>query len=115
MLPLPRENHDDFSTCILYPNIGSNVGSNVSFVGDTKQSYMRINSGMFKYPSLMGIFPLPPPFPTDNVDPINMISLFTSGSFESFDPWVVPRLEDVESYGASMPLIAIDIVDPMIP
>jgi hypothetical protein len=61
---------------------------------------------------LMGIFPLPPPSPTTNITPINMISSFTSGSLGSFDPWVVPHPEDVESYGASMPLTMVDIVDP---
>jgi hypothetical protein len=46
------------------PDLGSNVGSNVPFVGDTHKSYMHVGVGMFKYPSLMGIFPLPPPSPT---------------------------------------------------
>jgi hypothetical protein len=44
-----------------------------------------------------------------------MISSSTNGSLESFDPWVVPRFEDVESSRASMPLTTIYIVDPKIP
>jgi hypothetical protein len=70
---------------------------------------------MFKDSLLMGIFPLPPLSPTANVAPINMISSSTSGSLGSIDPWVVPRPEDVESYGASTPLIAVEIIDPKIP
>jgi hypothetical protein len=97
------------------PDLGSNAGSNVPFVGDTTQSSLNIGVGMFKYPSLMGIFPLPPPSPTAIISPINMISSSTSGSLGSFDPWVVPHPEDVDSYGASMPLTAVDIVDPTIP
>jgi hypothetical protein len=44
-----------------------------------------------------------------------MISSSTSGSLRSFDPWVVPHPEDVDSYGASMPLTVVDIVDPKNP
>jgi hypothetical protein len=40
-----------------------------------------------------------------------MISSFTSGSLKYFDPWVVPCPKDVESYGASMPLTVVNIVD----
>jgi hypothetical protein len=65
------------------PDLGSNVGSNVPFVGDTQQSYMSVGVGMFKDSSLMGTFPLPPPPPTTNISPINMISSFTSGSLGS--------------------------------
>jgi hypothetical protein len=73
------------------PDLGSNAGSNVPFVGDTMQPAMNIGAGMFKDPSLMGIFPLPPPSPTATITPINMISSSTSGSLGSFDPWVVPH------------------------
>jgi hypothetical protein len=97
------------------PDLGSNAGSNVPFVGDTTQYFVNIGVGMFKDTSLMGIFPLPPPSPTAHIAPINMISSFTSGSLGSFDPWVVPHPEDVDSYGASMPLTMVKIVDPTIP
>jgi hypothetical protein len=93
----------------------SNVGYNVPFVGDTQQSCMSVGVGMFKYPSLMGIFPLPPPLVAANISLINMISSFIGGSHRFVDPWVVPHPKDVESYGASMPLTTFDIVDPLIP
>jgi hypothetical protein len=64
------------------------------------QSYMNVGAWIFKDPSLMGIFPLPPPSPTAHIALVNMISSFTSGSLGSIDPWVVPHLEGVESYGA---------------
>jgi hypothetical protein len=57
----------------------------------------------------MGIFPLHPPSPTTNVSPINMILSFNSGSLGSFDPLVVPQLEDVDKYGASLPLPLVEI------
>jgi hypothetical protein len=80
------------------PDLGSNVRSNVPFVDDTMQYALNIGAKMFKYPSIMGIFPLPPPYPTAIITPINMIYSFTSGSLGSVDPWVVPCYEDVESF-----------------
>ena len=50
----------------------------------------------------MGTFPLPPLDAT--YTPINMISLVTSGSLGTFDPWVVPRTLEIESYGVGIPL-----------
>jgi len=76
---------------------------------------MNVGARMFKDPSLMGIFHLPPPSPTTTISPINMIFVVTNGSLGFVDPWVVAHYEDVESYGESMPLIAIEIVDPKIP
>jgi hypothetical protein len=69
------------------------MGSNIPFVGDSQSAYMSVGVGMFKDSSLMGTFTLPPPPPSSNVAPINMISSFTSGSLGSFDPWVVPHPE----------------------
>jgi hypothetical protein len=97
------------------PDLGSNAGSNVPFIGDTTHSYMNVSVGMFKYPSLMGISPLSPTSLTTNITPIDMISSFTSASLSSFYHWVVPHPEDVDSYGASMPLTVVEIVDPKIP
>jgi hypothetical protein len=62
----------------------------------------------------MGIFPLPTP-DTTHIAPINMILSFTSGSLGSFDPWVVPPLEDVDKYGSSIPLTIVEIPNPTIP
>jgi len=75
---------------------------------------MNISVGMFKDPSLMGTFHLTSSYPTANITPIKMISLVTIGSLESFDPWVVPRPNEVNSYGASMSLMEFEIVDPSI-
>jgi hypothetical protein len=97
------------------PNLRSNVRSNIPFVGDTQQSYMNVGVGMFKYPSLMGIFSLLPPPPTTKISPINMISSFTNGSLDLVDPCVVPHPKDVESYGSSMPLTTVKIFYPLIP
>jgi hypothetical protein len=44
-----------------------------------------------------------------------MISVVTSGSLGFVDPLVVPHHEDVESYGASIPLTIVCIFDPRIP
>jgi hypothetical protein len=96
-------------------DLGSNLGSNVPFFDDTTQYYMNISVGMFKYPSLMGIFPLPPPSPTAPITPINIISSYTGGSHGSFDPWVAPHPKDVESYGVSISLTIVDIFNPIIP
>jgi hypothetical protein len=58
---------------VFNPDLGSNARSNIPFVSYTMQYYMNVNVGMFKYPLLMGIFPLPPPYSTTNGAPINMI------------------------------------------
>jgi hypothetical protein len=44
-----------------------------------------------------------------------MISSFTSGSFGSSHPWVVPHPKAVESYGAFMLLKIVDISSLVIP
>ena len=55
----------------------------------------------------MGTFPLPCPYATSS--PIHMVSLITNGSLGSYDPWVVPRPSDIESYEVDMALIPIEI------
>jgi len=75
---------------------------------------MNISVGMFKYPSLMGIFPLPLQSPTAHIAHINIISSYTSGSHGSYDPWVALHPKDVESYGASILLTMVDILNPII-
>jgi hypothetical protein len=67
-----------------------------------------IGVGMFKYPSLMGIFPLPTP-DTTNIALINMISYVVSTSLGSYDPWVLPHPSEVDSYGATMPLSPVEL------
>jgi hypothetical protein len=76
---------------------------------------MNVGVEMFKESSLMGTFPFPPPPPTMNISPINIISSFTRGSLWYFDPWVVPHPEDVESYGAFMLLTTVEISFPVVP
>jgi hypothetical protein len=76
---------------------------------------MIVGVGIFKYPSLMGIFTLPPPPHVAYISPMNMTSSFFNGSLEFFHPRVVPHLEDVESYGAYMSLNVVYIIDLTIP
>jgi hypothetical protein len=90
------------------PDLGSNVGSNVPFVGDTTVLY-ECWCGDVQRSFTDGNFSPSPTISHCNIAPINMISSFTSGSLGSFDPWVVPHPEDVDSYGASMPLTLVDI------
>jgi hypothetical protein len=75
----------------------------VSFVGESSGRYESIGVGMFKYPSLVGIFPLLAP----NTTPIslfNVISSDTRKSHGSYDPWVLPHPSQVESYKVIIPL-----------
>ena len=60
--------------------------------------YESIGLGLFKGPTLMGIFPLPPP----NTVQVNVIS-------KSSNPWIIPSPEQIVSFGDLMPLILIDI------
>ena len=59
----------------------------------TSKSYESLGARLFKDPSLMGVFPLPPP----NVASINMITVRS-------DPWILPPTDQVESWGDEMPL-----------
>jgi hypothetical protein len=86
----------------------------VPFVGEYFGRYESVCIGMFKDPFLMGIFPLPT-LDIIHISPINMIFSSTRESLWSFDPWVVPHPEDVDSYGASILLTAVNIVDSTIP
>ena len=52
---------------------------------------MTVGVGLFKYFALMGIFPLPPP----HVSFVNMISVKS-------DPWVIPALDLVDTWGEVM-------------
>jgi hypothetical protein len=82
----------------------------VSFPG----GYKSVGKGIFKDPFLIGIFTLSSPH-TTHITPINMFFLSIGGFLRSIDPWVVPHHEDVDSYGASILLTTIDIVDPINP
>lgn len=63
------------------------------FVEHTSILYESVGVGIFKDPTLMGVFSLSPP----NITPINMISVH-------FDPWILPPTDQVESWGDVMPL-----------
>lgn len=69
------------------------VNTNVFFVVNTPNVYVSVDIGLFKDSSLINIFPLPPS--DANVSPINMISLFTSGSLGSYDAIVPKNLADL--------------------
>jgi hypothetical protein len=116
VLRFPRQGKivtiDQIVFCIL--DLGSNVGSKVPFVGDSQHFYMIVGEGMFKDSSLMGTFPLPPPSHAASVAAINMISSFSSEFLGFVNPWVVPRPKDIESYGASMPPMGVDILSLVI-
>ena len=71
----------------------SSSEGNVSFVEHTSKSLVSVGAGLFKDPSLMGVFPLPPL----NLAPVNMISVRS-------DPWVLPPLNQEDSWGDMMPL-----------
>jgi hypothetical protein len=96
------------------PDLRTNPGTNVPLLGVSYGEYEIIDVGMFKDPFLMGIFPLPAP-DTTHISPINMVFSSTSGSIGSFDPWVVPHTEDVDSHGSYIPSSSIDIGQPFHP
>ena len=71
----------------------SSSEGNVPFVEHTSKSLESVGSGLFKDPTLMGVFPLPP----SNLAPINMI-------YVRSDPWVLPLTNQEDSWGDMMPL-----------
>ena len=68
-----------------------------------------VGAGLFKDPCLMGVFP--PPVPDTIVTPINMIS---SIGIHMGDPWVLPNMSEVESYGNTMSLSSAELSYSMI-
>jgi len=71
----------------------SSSDGNVPFMEHTSIPCESVGARLFKYPALMGVFSLPPP----NITPINMISVRS-------DPWVLPPVDQIESWGDEMPL-----------
>ena len=71
----------------------SSSDGNVPFVEHTYVPYESVGVGLFKDPTLMGVFSLPPP----NVAPINMISVHS-------DMWVLRPANQVEYWGDEMSL-----------
>jgi hypothetical protein len=71
--------------------------------------YENIGVGLLKYSSLMGTFPIPPPgIPHLFVTSINMISTSVLKNTASYDPWMVPNLNDHIRYGNEMPLSPVE-------
>ena len=73
--------------------------ANVPLVSNSHLVLELIGAGLFKDPCLMGVFL--PPIPDAFVTLINMIS--SIGTFVG-DPWILPNLTEVETYGDTMPL-----------
>lgn len=71
----------------------SSSDGNVPFVEYTFIPRESVGARLFKDPTLMGVFSLP----LSNIAPINMI-------FVRFDPWVLPPVDQIESWGDEMPL-----------
>lgn len=68
----------------------SSSNSNVPYLGNTDIPYESVGVGLLKGSTLMGTFSLPPP----NIAFSNMIST-------SYDPWIFPHLNEVDSFGAT--------------
>ena len=75
--------------------------ANVPLVSNSHPVTELIGVGLFKDPCLMGVFP--PPVPDAFFAPINMISCIST--FVG-DPWILPNLTEVETYGDTMPLLS---------
>lgn len=71
----------------------SSSDGNVPFVEHTSNPRESVGVGLFKDPTLMGVFSLPPP----NIAPINTICV-------RYDPWVLPPADQIESWGDEMSL-----------
>jgi hypothetical protein len=85
------------------PNLHFDNKSSVPLIGDSLMVTKKVGEGIFRYPFLMGVFPMLTPNPI-NIAPVNMISSSRSGYSNSYDPWVIPTLIEIESYGTSMSL-----------
>jgi hypothetical protein len=82
---------------------------NVPFIAKTPPRYENIGVGLLKDSSLMGTFPIPPPdVPHPFVTSINMISTSIYGTPASYNPWMVPNLNDHLCYGDKMPLSPVE-------
>jgi hypothetical protein len=83
--------------------------SNVPFILKTPLGYENVGVGLLKDSTLMGTFPIPPPYiPPPFVASINMISTSVQENPASHDPWIVPDPDDYLLYGEQMPLSPVD-------
>jgi hypothetical protein len=84
--------------------------SNVPFIAKTPPGYENVDVGILKDSSLMGTFPIPPPdVPPPPVASINMISTGVGEVPESYDPWIIPSLEEFPCCGDQMPLSLVEL------
>jgi hypothetical protein len=82
---------------------------NIPFIAKPPPRYENIGVGLLKDSSLMGTFPIPPPdVPHPFVTLINMISTSIHGTPVSYDPWMVPNLDDHLRYGGEMLLSSVE-------
>ena len=92
------------------PNVRFDTAANFPLVSNSHPVTELIGAGLFKDPCLMGVFP--PPVLDAFVAPINMIS--SVGTFVG-DPWILPNLAKVETYGDTMPLSSAEKIYSTIP
>jgi hypothetical protein len=84
--------------------------SNVPFIAKTSPSYENFGVGLLKDSLLMGTFPISPPnVPCPFFSSINMISTNVGETPESYEPWIVPSLEECLRYGDQMPLSLMEL------
>jgi len=84
--------------------------SNVPFIAKTPPGYENVGVGILKYSSLVGTFPIPPPnVPPSLVTSINMISTSVGEIPESYDPWIIPILEESLCYGDQIQLSLVEL------
>jgi hypothetical protein len=84
--------------------------SNVTFIEKTPPVYENVGVGLLKDSSLMETFPIPPPdVPSLLITSINMISTSVGEIPESYDPWIVPILEECPCYGYQIPLSLVEL------
>jgi hypothetical protein len=84
--------------------------SNVPFIEKTPLGYENVSVDLLKDSSLMGTFPIPPPdIPPPFFSSINMISTIVGETPESYDPWIVPVLDNCLRYGDQIPLSLVEL------
>lgn len=76
----------------------SSSNGNFPYVGNTEIPYESVGMGIFKEYASMGTFNIPPL----HVHSVTMI-------LDSIDPWVIPSEDQIDSFGATMPLIPLEI------
>jgi hypothetical protein len=90
--------------------ISDSCTGNIPFIVKTPHGYENVGVGLLKDSSLMGTFPIPlPSVPPPCVASINMISTSVGKTPESYDPWIVPILDECLRYGDQMPLSLVEL------